>query len=337
MKNDLDAYVCLFEECDKPEELYNHSEKWLKHMRQHTLHWRCNAKSHGVQLFHSQDDYENHMRERHKSAFTEAQLPLLAETNARTAEPIFKSCPLCGGEEVKGRLEDHIVGHLRFLALKSLPRIDDGDDEDYEGEEPRSGTIKPPSRSTIKADPDRNVRPTFDDDNTYPRALERDSGDSDSASPYAEWGGHANYIAKYPKGLRLPKSLHGESDQQFELPAIADGADYPLSWPADQSVRFVEAHLFTGVSEADLRQFEWGLVLNKILQPYGGHESDPTLQSFLQGQWIQTPDIVIAVMGVTGAGKSSFIRRMTGDQSIKVGETLQSGKRITLEVLESQV
>jgi ABC-type proline/glycine betaine transport system ATPase subunit len=41
---------------------------------------------------------------------------------------------------------------------------------------------------------------------------------------------------------------------------------------------------------------------------------------------IQNPDIVIAVMGMTGAGKSSFIRRITRDQSIRVGDTLHSGK-----------
>jgi putative ribosome biogenesis GTPase RsgA len=51
---------------------------------------------------------------------------------------------------------------------------------------------------------------------------------------------------------------------------------------------------------------------------------------------IQASDVVIAVMGMTGAGKSSFIRRMTGNKSIKVGETLQSGKHTTLEVLEIQ-
>lgn len=46
------------------------------------------------------------------------------------------------------------------------------------------------------------------------------------------------------------------------------------------------------------------------------------------------PEVVIAVMGMTGAGKSSFIRRITGDQSIKVGDTLHSGKCITLRSLQ---
>ena len=37
-------------------------------------------------------------------------------------------------------------------------------------------------------------------------------------------------------------------------------------------------------------------------------------------------DKVIAIMGVTGAGKSSFVRAVTGDKSIEVGDALQSGQ-----------
>lgn len=36
--------------------------------------------------------------------------------------------------------------------------------------------------------------------------------------------------------------------------------------------------------------------------------------------------VVIAVMGETGAGKSSFIKLVTGRNDVKVGETLSSGK-----------
>jgi putative ribosome biogenesis GTPase RsgA len=36
-------------------------------------------------------------------------------------------------------------------------------------------------------------------------------------------------------------------------------------------------------------------------------------------------DVVIALMGVTGAGKSSFISRVTGRDDIKIGYTLTSG------------
>lgn len=39
---------------------------------------------------------------------------------------------------------------------------------------------------------------------------------------------------------------------------------------------------------------------------------------------------VLAVMGVTGAGKSSFIKLVTGDDSVKVGHSQISGEETML-------
>ncbi|KAL4781274.1 hypothetical protein BJX76DRAFT_335882 [Aspergillus varians] len=122
VKYDLDPYVCLFDTCDGPHELYNHSEDWLNHMRQHNLRWRCGAKSHGVLVFHARDEYEEHMRTSHKS--TKSQLTILAERSSRSSGPLFQFCPLCGQSPDTG-LEDHVASHLRYLALKSLPFTDD--------------------------------------------------------------------------------------------------------------------------------------------------------------------------------------------------------------------
>ena len=41
---------------------------------------------------------------------------------------------------------------------------------------------------------------------------------------------------------------------------------------------------------------------------------------------ISAKDCVIAVMGVTGAGKSTFVNFATRDSSAKIGHSLQSGK-----------
>lgn len=37
-------------------------------------------------------------------------------------------------------------------------------------------------------------------------------------------------------------------------------------------------------------------------------------------------DVVVAVIGTTGTGKLSFVRLVTGNDDIKVGERLHSGK-----------
>lgn len=93
-----------------------------------------------------------HMREVHETKLSDKQLRVVANRNSRKAAKLFPSCPLCGREEseVEGRLEDHIAGHLRSLALKSLPSYqDETPDDDGDGNNSIDGS-RPRSRSTIK-------------------------------------------------------------------------------------------------------------------------------------------------------------------------------------------
>lgn len=71
------------------------------------------------------------MKSNHRGTVTDNQISVLANRSLQLTGPIFKSCPFCGIEEQngRGRLQDHIVGHLESLALKSLPPIDDVDDQ----------------------------------------------------------------------------------------------------------------------------------------------------------------------------------------------------------------
>lgn len=156
VKHDLDPYVCLFEPCDTPTALYNRSEDWLNHMRQHKLRWRCAAKSHAILVFEDRSEYEEHMSTKHKG--TKSQVALLAERSSRSSGPIFESCPLCGESDSNRRLEDHIAGHLRYLALKSLPFIDEcGDDDGSEEVSVDSEKTDHRTRTTIVDDPDYDV------------------------------------------------------------------------------------------------------------------------------------------------------------------------------------
>ncbi|KAK6449041.1 hypothetical protein FP744_10005291 [Trichoderma asperellum] len=124
--NDLDPYVCLFEKCNEPNKLYKHRRKWLSHMHQHIQHWRCPSHRE-LDPFLTREEYMQHMREAHKIKLGENKLLLLANRSARKPTQLFLSCPLCGGRdaEVDGPLEDHIIGHLRSLAIKSLPIYED--------------------------------------------------------------------------------------------------------------------------------------------------------------------------------------------------------------------
>ena len=84
--------------------------------------------------------------------FTDDQLGILADQNVRKASPLFKACPLCGDEEADPSLMDHLVGHMRSLALKFLPPYQDDSDDLYEtgGEQDNWSWPRPFSRSTIE-------------------------------------------------------------------------------------------------------------------------------------------------------------------------------------------
>lgn len=85
---DLKAYVCLLEECPRPNELYGQKSDWDAHMRQELK---------------SQSGFE-------------ADVP---------ADQLFPSCPLCAVAIPVQRRKGHIEKHLKFLALRCLPWTDD--------------------------------------------------------------------------------------------------------------------------------------------------------------------------------------------------------------------
>ncbi|KAH7161647.1 hypothetical protein EDB81DRAFT_785245 [Dactylonectria macrodidyma] len=151
VKNDLDPYVCLFEDCDEPDVLYTHSDEWLGHLHQHAKIWRCSSHRE-MGPFSTLEEYMQHMREVHNTKLSDKQLRMVANRNSRKTGKLFTSCPLCGREEseVEGRLEDHLAGHLRSLALKSLPSYQDEVPDDAGSENNSIDGSRPRSRSTVK-------------------------------------------------------------------------------------------------------------------------------------------------------------------------------------------
>ncbi|KAI6764231.1 hypothetical protein HG530_008020 [Fusarium avenaceum] len=152
VKNDLDPYVCLFEKCNSPDHLYSNSSAWVKHMKEHTLRWRCKSKGHGEFLADTKTDYVEHMKTSHPGKFTPAQIGVLADRNAHTSGALFTGCPLCGIDKTDTPMEHHVVGHMRLLALRSLPAVHEEMDEFAEpgGQHDSLATSQPHSNSTIK-------------------------------------------------------------------------------------------------------------------------------------------------------------------------------------------
>lgn len=193
---DIDPYICLFENCDKPNEHFRSVEDWLNHMKwQHTIVWFCPASQHKSELFNSDIGLEQHMRREHSKDFTESQLPILVQKCAQPSSDPFtalasqndevrsenmRSCPLCpfsvekanaqpetdpsllGADDptdiIDKLIRNHVAAHLESIALLSLP--EQNDLENAASNELQSESAKNDSRQE-----DNNLPPAvFDDD-----------------------------------------------------------------------------------------------------------------------------------------------------------------------------
>ncbi|KAI0101218.1 hypothetical protein F4814DRAFT_432601 [Daldinia grandis] len=286
VKNDLDAYVCLFEDCSLPHELYVHSSAWLKHMREHAMRWRCISKSHGQLVCESRDDYLTHMKTIHKGKFSDTQLHALADRNGRVIGPLFRSCPLCGKEEVDGTMDNHIVGHLRFLALKSLPTYEDEGPEDEISQKGGSSASRAQSRrSTVESElKGGSLEPLEDITDVNGGSWHFFVWDSENQSKYAPYGGFHSYISKYHTRHAEEDSTNkvspGSTASPAAFPPPPDDVKLLFNHFDDPSLEFVEASLFDGVPDTERLRFEWGFLPNQH-EASKSLKDDPILQKFL--------------------------------------------------------
>ncbi|KAK8054405.1 hypothetical protein PG996_013706 [Apiospora saccharicola] len=127
---DILPYMCVFENCSTPDEMYLTSDDLLKHVQDHhsTLQWVCSQCVRSpdrsrFSTFHTMAEWQAHTVEVHKKLVPESSLASLAKfSEARVLEPI--SCPLCAFSSeglVQKTLDQHIIQHIHEFALRSLP------------------------------------------------------------------------------------------------------------------------------------------------------------------------------------------------------------------------
>lgn len=167
---DLEPYSCVFENCSDHKLLFRDRSEWISHMRNsHTMRWVCASPVHdSSSYFHTEQEYENHMRALHGGTFTESQLQRLKNRSKVPMAATFTECPLCGWKPSKDELKRHILtlgwdelppeevekissdriikhlaGHLESLSIKALPWQDlpaDTKDESVESKHAEEGT-----------------------------------------------------------------------------------------------------------------------------------------------------------------------------------------------------
>jgi len=217
---DLEPYVCMFANCTHPDYLFPDRSSWLSHMEyEHTRQWRCTSQEHPPRTFEKEEDFEAHMRLDHQGSFTEVQISRLKYLNATPSPVTFETCPLCNldpssdleqsgslaplsgfaaqqnkKKTTSDQLANHITAHLQSVAVRSLPWLDDGEDDAssaLSASQKRRGstTSSDADDVTLEFDDEVPVKITADD-SIITNALPGDIHDEWSFLPPCEYSGH---------------------------------------------------------------------------------------------------------------------------------------------------
>ena len=130
--HDLRPYICTYEYCKTPDQLYDIRRDWIQHENTHRVMFRCPEHSH--QVYDTLSGYEKHMQDHHDGYGDEISGNLLARTSQSVSQSPDRACPVCDASlSTSKTLQNHIALHLDRLALFSLPRDVSGEDNDSGG------------------------------------------------------------------------------------------------------------------------------------------------------------------------------------------------------------
>ncbi|KAM3066646.1 hypothetical protein ACMFMG_002358 [Clarireedia jacksonii] len=120
--HDMRPYICTYEDCNSPEELYATREDWITHENSvHRKLWRCSE--HPGQTYHELERYRIHLDLKHSDLTSEAALKAMIASSESTLTLTDRCCPFCSREpETMTEMHDHLALHLERIALFSLPR-----------------------------------------------------------------------------------------------------------------------------------------------------------------------------------------------------------------------
>ncbi|KAL6695212.1 hypothetical protein J3F84DRAFT_376418 [Trichoderma pleuroticola] len=135
---DLNPYICVYEDCDKPNGMYATTDEWKRHIsnRHRVPRWYCVAcwpesvDPTGFE-FAIEEEWHDHSVTEHDEENDEVDLPDMAEASRRRAVPPV-SCLLCFEctPLLQSETDGNIAKHLHSFALQTLPWETIGSDDD---------------------------------------------------------------------------------------------------------------------------------------------------------------------------------------------------------------
>ena len=136
--HDLSPYICTYEDCKNPEQMYDDRHDWIHHENScHRKVWRC--PEHTGHVFTHLGEYRDHLCEEHNGGVDDELANRIIRASESVSTVTDRPCPICSVVLNTARaLQSHIALHLERFALFSLPRSvasggdrnDDDDDED---------------------------------------------------------------------------------------------------------------------------------------------------------------------------------------------------------------
>lgn len=121
--HDLRPYICTYEKCRNPTQLYDTRQDWVQHENSaHRRIWRC--LEHSDKVFQELEAYQHHLRREHaESNSDELSMGRVIQASESVSDVADRACPICMATPNNARaMEGHLALHLEKLARFSFPR-----------------------------------------------------------------------------------------------------------------------------------------------------------------------------------------------------------------------
>lgn len=119
---DLQPYVCTYEDCNLQDYFFEDQDSWYKHeMLQHRIKWFCNIEKHPE--YSSECEFLKHLDNAHDQNLGWMQADLLRDMFSRPSRDTEGHCNLC--KRWSTNLRSHVSRHLQQMALFALPRLNE--------------------------------------------------------------------------------------------------------------------------------------------------------------------------------------------------------------------
>ncbi|KAK5047951.1 hypothetical protein LTR84_006141 [Exophiala bonariae] len=118
LMRDLAPYVCTYEKCTEPDQMFDNRDDWFSHESQHYSAYFCGIPTHPN--YNSLASFRDHMSSVHSTSFSHDGDTSKTEIFLRRVPRLDEQCNLCG--RPTNHLKHHIGRHLERIALFALPR-----------------------------------------------------------------------------------------------------------------------------------------------------------------------------------------------------------------------